>query len=82
MLNRILSYCLGVWNVLRLAIALGGASFAIQGRQGINLADEGFLGTALNKPRAAKYHCEIFNRTTRRGIIGVPWEYFSLAKRS
>jgi hypothetical protein len=28
---------------LLLAIALGGASFAMQGRQGINLADEGYL---------------------------------------
>jgi hypothetical protein len=33
----------GLWNVLLLAIVLGGASFAIQARTGINLADEGFL---------------------------------------
>ena len=43
MLNTIPSCCFGVWNVLLLAIALAGASFAIQARQGINLADEGFL---------------------------------------
>ena len=43
MLNTIPSCCFGAWNVLLLAIALGGASFAIQRRQGINLADEGFL---------------------------------------
>jgi hypothetical protein len=43
MLNTIASCSFGPWSVLLLAIALGGASFAIQGRQGINLADEGFL---------------------------------------
>lgn len=32
-----------LWNVLLLAIVLVGASFAIQARTGINLADEGFL---------------------------------------
>ena len=42
-LNTIASCSFGSWNVLLLAIALGGASFAIQGRQGINLGDEGFL---------------------------------------
>lgn len=43
MLNSIASCSFSPWNVLLLAIALGVASFAIQGRQGINLADEGFL---------------------------------------
>src|SRR5919201_6326152 len=43
MLNSIASCSFGPWSVLLLAIALGMASFAIQGRQGINLADEGFL---------------------------------------
>jgi hypothetical protein len=41
--NAIAAYTLSPWHILLLAIALGGASFAIQGRQGINLADEGFL---------------------------------------
>jgi hypothetical protein len=31
------------WGALLLAMVLLGASFAVQGRQGINLADEGFL---------------------------------------
>lgn len=31
------------WHVLLLAMALAGCSFAVQARQGINLADEGFL---------------------------------------
>ncbi len=39
----IASHTFDPWNVLLLAIVLLGTSFAIQGRQGINLADEGFL---------------------------------------
>jgi hypothetical protein len=39
----IASHTFDPWNVLLLAIVLLGASFAVQGRQGINLADEGFL---------------------------------------
>jgi hypothetical protein len=31
------------WHILLLAIVLTGSSFALQGRQGINLADEGYL---------------------------------------
>ena len=31
------------WHILLLAVVLAGCSFALQGRQGINLADEGFL---------------------------------------
>ena len=39
----IASHTFNPWNVLLLAIVLLGASFAVHGRQGINLADEGFL---------------------------------------
>jgi hypothetical protein len=42
-LTTIASFSFGPWNVLLLAIVLAGVSFAVQGRQGINLADEGFL---------------------------------------
>jgi hypothetical protein len=41
--NAIAAYTLSPWHILLLAIVLLGASFAVQGRQGINLADEGFL---------------------------------------
>jgi hypothetical protein len=41
--NAIAAYTLSRWHILLLAIVLLGASFAVQGRQGINLADEGFL---------------------------------------
>ena len=37
------SHTFDPWGVLLLVIVLAGASFAIQGRQGIGLADEGFL---------------------------------------
>lgn len=37
------SHAFDPWGVLLLAIALAGASFAVLARQGINLADEGFL---------------------------------------
>jgi hypothetical protein len=37
------SYIFDPWGVLLLAVVLAGGSFAVQGRQGINLADEGFL---------------------------------------
>jgi hypothetical protein len=42
-LNTITSCSSGPWNALLLAIVLAGASFAVQGRQGIGLTDEGFL---------------------------------------
>ena len=42
-MNVIALHTLGPWSVFVLAIALAGVSFATQGRQGINLADEGFL---------------------------------------
>ncbi len=42
-MTAIAPHSFGSWNVLLLAIALGGASFAMQARSGINLADEGFL---------------------------------------
>ena len=42
-MNAIAAYTLSPWHILLLAIVLLGASFAVQGRQGINLADEGFL---------------------------------------
>jgi hypothetical protein len=42
-LNTIASCSFSPWNVLLLAIVLAGASFAVQGRQGIGLTDEGFL---------------------------------------
>jgi len=41
--NAIAAYTLSRWHILLLAIVLLGASFAVQGRQGINLGDEGFL---------------------------------------
>jgi hypothetical protein len=41
--NAIAAYTLSPWHILLMAIVLGGGSFALQGRQGINLADEGFL---------------------------------------
>jgi hypothetical protein len=41
--NAIAAYTLSLWHILLLAIVLAGASFAVQGRQGIMLADEGFL---------------------------------------
>jgi hypothetical protein len=41
--NAIAAYTLSPWHILLLAIVLLGASFAVQGRQGISLADEGFL---------------------------------------
>jgi hypothetical protein len=41
--NAIAAYTLSPWHILLLAIVLLGASFAVQGRQGINLFDEGFL---------------------------------------
>jgi hypothetical protein len=37
------SHAFDPWGVLLLAIVLAGASFAVQGRQGISLIDEGFL---------------------------------------
>jgi hypothetical protein len=37
------SHTFDPWGVLLLAIVLAGASFAVQGRQGIGLTDEGFL---------------------------------------
>jgi hypothetical protein len=43
MVNTIASHSFNPWSVLLLAIVLLGASFAVQGRQGINLGDEGFL---------------------------------------
>src|SRR5713226_33506 len=42
-MNIIALQTLGPWSVFVLAIALAGVSFAMQGRQGVNLADEGFL---------------------------------------
>jgi hypothetical protein len=41
--NAIAAYTLSPSHILLLAIVLLGASFTVQGRQGINLADEGFL---------------------------------------
>jgi hypothetical protein len=41
--NAIAAHTLSPWHILLLAIVLVGASFAVQGRQGINLFDEGFL---------------------------------------
>ena len=43
MVNAIAAYTLSRWHILLLAIVLTGSSFALQGRQGINLADEGYL---------------------------------------
>ena len=59
-----------------------GGSFALQGRQGINLADEGFLCKERTKPHTAKCRCGIFNRTIRAGPIGVRPECTYLAKGS
>ncbi len=42
-MNAIATYTLSAWHILLLAIVFAGGSFALQGRQGINLADEGFL---------------------------------------
>ena len=42
-MNIIALHTLGPWSAFVLAIALAGVSFAMQGRQGINLADEGYL---------------------------------------
>ena len=42
-MNAIAAYTLSPWHIFLLAIVLLGASFAVQGRQGINLGDEGFL---------------------------------------
>ena len=42
-MNMIASHIFDPWGVLLLAVVLAGGSFAVQGRQGINLADEGFL---------------------------------------
>jgi hypothetical protein len=39
----IASHTFDPWNVLLLAIVLAGASFAVQGRLGLSLTDEGFL---------------------------------------
>jgi hypothetical protein len=41
--NAIATYTLSPCHILVLAIVLAGGSFALQGRQGINLFDEGFL---------------------------------------
>jgi hypothetical protein len=41
--NAIAAYTLSPWHILVLAVVLAGGSFALQGRQGINLSDEGFL---------------------------------------
>jgi hypothetical protein len=41
--NTITAYTLSPWHILLLAVVLAGCSFAVQGRQGINLGDEGFL---------------------------------------
>ncbi len=43
MAKAIAAYTLSPWHILLLAIVLTGSSFALQGRQGINLADEGYL---------------------------------------
>src|SRR4030095_1128432 len=48
------SHAFDPWGVLLLAIVLAGASFAVQGRQGISLIDEGFLWYGAQQTAHAK----------------------------